>query len=69
MSIYFVQKTNADQLATNTIRPPESQESNEELLSEQLEEIWRNGLETSWQQRIVYDIFLDKDELIQFGRP
>lgn len=40
-----------------------------ELLSEQLEEIWRNGLETPWQQRIVYGILLDKDELIQFGRP
>ena len=40
-----------------------------ELLSEQLEEIWRNGLETPWQQRIVYGILLDKDELIEFGRP
>lgn len=40
-----------------------------ELLSEQLEEICRNGLETPWQQRIVYGILLDKDELIEFGRP
>lgn len=45
------------------------QEHKKELLSEQLEEIWRNGLETPWQQRIVYGILLDKDELIQFGRP